>query len=117
MNHDTATELPLDECWELLRAHAMGRLAFHLADEVHITPINYVVAAATLGGLVQVQRRRGHPQRDQRAALRGGRARPSHLARELSSRHNCCMPAVLHEPAHRTPAGTSVRASSASASR
>ena len=48
MNHDTGTELPLDECWELLRAHAMGRLAFHLADEVHITPINYVVDKDTL---------------------------------------------------------------------
>ena len=48
MHHDTVTELPLDECWELLRAHAMGRLAFHLADQVHITPINYVVDKDTL---------------------------------------------------------------------
>jgi uncharacterized protein len=43
MNHENVTELPLDECWELLRAQALGRLAFHLADQVHITPINYVV--------------------------------------------------------------------------
>lgn len=43
MNHDTVTELPLDECWELLAAHALGRLAFHLADQVHIAPVNYVV--------------------------------------------------------------------------
>ena len=43
MNNDTDTELPLDECWELLGAHALGRLAFHLADQVHVTPINYVV--------------------------------------------------------------------------
>ena len=48
MDHDTVTELPLDECWELLRAHAMGRLAFHLANQVRITPINYVVDKDTL---------------------------------------------------------------------
>ena len=48
MNHDTITELPLEECWELLRAHAMGRLAFHLADQVGIAPINYVVDKDTL---------------------------------------------------------------------
>jgi uncharacterized protein len=43
MNLGTVTVLPLDECWELLRAHAFGRLAFHLAKQVNITPINYVV--------------------------------------------------------------------------
>lgn len=48
MDDDTVTELPLDECWELLRAHAMGRLAFHLGDQVNITPINYVVDKDTL---------------------------------------------------------------------
>ena len=48
MNHDIVTELPLDECWELLRAHALGRLAFHLASQVSITPINYVVDRDTL---------------------------------------------------------------------
>ena len=48
MNDDIVTELPLDECWELLRAQAMGRLAFHLADQVHIRPINYVVDKDTL---------------------------------------------------------------------
>lgn len=48
MDDDAVTELPLDECWELLRAHAMGRLAFHLADQVNITPINYVVDKDTL---------------------------------------------------------------------
>jgi nitroimidazol reductase NimA-like FMN-containing flavoprotein (pyridoxamine 5'-phosphate oxidase superfamily) len=42
------TELSLEECWELLRAHALGRLAFHLADQVHITPINYAVDRDTL---------------------------------------------------------------------
>lgn len=29
------------ECWEFLRGHEFGRLAFHLGDQVHITPINY----------------------------------------------------------------------------
>jgi nitroimidazol reductase NimA-like FMN-containing flavoprotein (pyridoxamine 5'-phosphate oxidase superfamily) len=48
MNHDTDTELPLDECWELLRAQTLGRLAFHLADQVNITPINYAVDKDTL---------------------------------------------------------------------
>ena len=32
-----------EECWECLRSHEFGRLAFHLAGEVHITPINYAV--------------------------------------------------------------------------
>ena len=37
-----------DECWELVRAQEFGRLAFHLADQVHITPINYAVDGETL---------------------------------------------------------------------
>jgi nitroimidazol reductase NimA-like FMN-containing flavoprotein (pyridoxamine 5'-phosphate oxidase superfamily) len=48
MYDDAVTELPLDECWELLRAHALARLAFHLANQVHIAPINYVVDKDTL---------------------------------------------------------------------
>ena len=48
MNPDTVTVLTLDECWELLRAQALGRLAFHLANKVNITPINYVVDRNTL---------------------------------------------------------------------
>jgi nitroimidazol reductase NimA-like FMN-containing flavoprotein (pyridoxamine 5'-phosphate oxidase superfamily) len=48
VDHETVTELPLDECWELLRAHFMGRLAFHLAEQVHIAPINFVVDGQTL---------------------------------------------------------------------
>jgi nitroimidazol reductase NimA-like FMN-containing flavoprotein (pyridoxamine 5'-phosphate oxidase superfamily) len=32
-----------EECWEFLRGHEFGRLGFHLADEVHIVPINYAV--------------------------------------------------------------------------
>jgi nitroimidazol reductase NimA-like FMN-containing flavoprotein (pyridoxamine 5'-phosphate oxidase superfamily) len=37
-----------DECWEMLRANEFGRLAFHLAGEVHLTPINYAVDHDTL---------------------------------------------------------------------
>lgn len=33
--------LTLEECWELLQGHEFGRLAYHLAGEVHIAPINY----------------------------------------------------------------------------
>lgn len=31
------------ECWDFLRAHEFGRLAFHLAEQVHIAPVNYAV--------------------------------------------------------------------------
>lgn len=37
-----------DECWEMLRANEFGRLAFHLAGEVHLAPINYAVDHDTL---------------------------------------------------------------------
>ena len=37
-----------DECWDMLRSHEFGRLAFHLAGEVHLTPINYAVDHDTL---------------------------------------------------------------------
>ena len=30
-----------EECWELLRETEFGRMAYHLAGEVHIVPINY----------------------------------------------------------------------------
>ena len=45
---EPATELTQDECWDLLRTHELGRLAFRLVDEVHITPINYAVDHDTL---------------------------------------------------------------------
>ncbi len=48
MDDDTVTELPPEECWELLRKQEFGRLAFHLVGEVHIVPINYVVDARRL---------------------------------------------------------------------
>ena len=36
-------QLDEEECWEYLRNHEFGRMAFHLADQVHIAPINYAV--------------------------------------------------------------------------
>jgi nitroimidazol reductase NimA-like FMN-containing flavoprotein (pyridoxamine 5'-phosphate oxidase superfamily) len=41
-------QMTTDECWEMLRATEFGRLAFHLAGEVHLTPINYAVDHDTL---------------------------------------------------------------------
>ena len=40
---ETTAQLSIEECWDMLRAHEFGRLAFHLADEVHIIPVNYLV--------------------------------------------------------------------------
>lgn len=37
------TTLTEDTCWEMLHGQEFGRLAFHLADEVHLVPINYAV--------------------------------------------------------------------------
>ena len=37
------TRMSTTECWDYLRRHEHGRLAFHLADEVHLVPINYAV--------------------------------------------------------------------------
>jgi nitroimidazol reductase NimA-like FMN-containing flavoprotein (pyridoxamine 5'-phosphate oxidase superfamily) len=37
------TELSDEESWELLNQHVLGRLAYHLATEVHIVPVNYAV--------------------------------------------------------------------------
>lgn len=45
---DPITELSTEECWEMLRRQEFGRLAFHLVDEVHLTPINYAVDGETL---------------------------------------------------------------------
>jgi nitroimidazol reductase NimA-like FMN-containing flavoprotein (pyridoxamine 5'-phosphate oxidase superfamily) len=41
-------ELSQEECWEMLRAEEFGRLAFRIVDEVHITPVNYVVEGESL---------------------------------------------------------------------
>ncbi len=45
---DPISELTADECWEMLRTHSFGRLAFHLGPEVHLTPINYAVEGRKL---------------------------------------------------------------------
>ena len=45
---DPVTELTADECWELLRSEELGRLAFRLLEDVHITPMNYAVEGETL---------------------------------------------------------------------
>ncbi len=42
------TELSLEQCWDMLRTHEVGRLAFRLVDELHLTPINYAVDQQTL---------------------------------------------------------------------
>jgi nitroimidazol reductase NimA-like FMN-containing flavoprotein (pyridoxamine 5'-phosphate oxidase superfamily) len=42
-DNDPVTVLSEDECWERLREHEFGRLAFHLADEVNLLPVNYAV--------------------------------------------------------------------------
>jgi nitroimidazol reductase NimA-like FMN-containing flavoprotein (pyridoxamine 5'-phosphate oxidase superfamily) len=37
------TRMSAEQAWDFLHGHEFGRLAFHLADEVHITPVNYAV--------------------------------------------------------------------------
>jgi uncharacterized protein len=37
-----------DECWDLLRENEFGRMAYHLAGEVHIVPINYATDGSRL---------------------------------------------------------------------
>ena len=43
--HSPVTVLPEDTCWQMLHDEEFGRLAFHLADEVHLVPINFAVDA------------------------------------------------------------------------
>lgn len=40
--------LSTPQCWELLAAHGFGRLAFHLAGEVHLVPVNYLAEGGRL---------------------------------------------------------------------
>ena len=42
-NVDVVRELHELDCWERLSEREFGRLAFHLTDEVHIVPLNYLV--------------------------------------------------------------------------
>lgn len=48
MGEETFTTLSAEESWTELRRHELGRLAFHLGDEVHLTPVNYAVDEDTL---------------------------------------------------------------------
>lgn len=48
MSNGNGVEMGLDECWEMLDAAGLGRLAFRIVDEVHITPLNFVVDERTL---------------------------------------------------------------------
>jgi len=41
-------ELTAEECWGRLRGTELGRLAFRVADEVHVLPINYAVREGSL---------------------------------------------------------------------
>jgi uncharacterized protein len=43
--HSPVTAIPEDTCWQMLSAEEFGRLAFHLADEVHLVPINFALDA------------------------------------------------------------------------
>ena len=43
--HSPVIALTEDTCWQLLHDEEFGRLAFHLADEVHLVPVNYAVDA------------------------------------------------------------------------
>jgi nitroimidazol reductase NimA-like FMN-containing flavoprotein (pyridoxamine 5'-phosphate oxidase superfamily) len=45
---EPVVELTTEECWELLEQEEFGRLAYHLVDEVHIVPVNYVADAGDL---------------------------------------------------------------------
>lgn len=38
---DVIQPMSQEECWEFLADHEFGRIAYHLAGEVHIAPINY----------------------------------------------------------------------------
>lgn len=44
----TTEELSLSQCWELLRAHEVARLAVWVGDHPDIFPINYVVDHGTV---------------------------------------------------------------------
>ena len=47
-NTDPIVKLTDEECWALLRENEFGRLAYHLAGEVHIVPINYATDGSRL---------------------------------------------------------------------
>ncbi|HEY6933423.1 MAG TPA: pyridoxamine 5'-phosphate oxidase family protein [Marmoricola sp.] len=43
MTESEIRELSELDCWEVLRRNELGRLAYHLLDEVDIVPVNYTV--------------------------------------------------------------------------
>src|SRR6188472_203066 len=43
--HSPVNAIPEETCWQMLRDEEFGRLAFHLADEVHLVPINFALDA------------------------------------------------------------------------
>lgn len=47
-DQDTVTEMTLAECWNMLRSQDLGRLAFRLIDDIHMTPVNYAVDRDTV---------------------------------------------------------------------
>jgi nitroimidazol reductase NimA-like FMN-containing flavoprotein (pyridoxamine 5'-phosphate oxidase superfamily) len=47
-DEDIITVLTTDECWDALRRHEFGRLAYVLGGEVSIAPVNYAVDGETL---------------------------------------------------------------------
>lgn len=48
MNDTPPRTMSAGECWQALREHEFGRLAYSLLGEVHITPINYAVDGEAL---------------------------------------------------------------------
>lgn len=47
-HEDVITELDHAACWAALSAHEFGRLAYRLADEVNLVPLNYTVVGRRL---------------------------------------------------------------------
>lgn len=46
--YDAVEELSAEEAWAFLQRKTLGRLAYHLGDEVHIVPVNYSVVGRRL---------------------------------------------------------------------
>jgi len=47
-DQEQVREMTARECWVRLREHELGRLAFRVADEVHILPVNYAARDESL---------------------------------------------------------------------
>ena len=44
------TQMSTQQCWDFLSRHELGRLAYHLIEEVHIVPVNYAVDRHPVSG-------------------------------------------------------------------